>query len=362
MKRIFVMLAAMAALVSCGSNSAVVKTDVYGAIDNLESVGKVYLVDMWDARNIIDSVKIEGTNTFHFKEVQHAQTFASLMLENDRPIAMFFLDGGNVRISGDYTTGEINPSGTLANDALVAMMKRDGELRAQYRQAMANKDVKAAEAIDEEHTAMQNEFYNNNKGNVFGIFMLKQLSYSMSAKEMLDELATLSAEMQAWPMVVKMKENSERKLKTEPQVEGSDYVPHYIDIVQPNIDGEEVSLKSVVESEKNRYVLLDFWWSAAVEEMPVLKRAYSLYHDKGFEIYGASLDRRKDFWKEAIDVQGIEWITVSTLEEFNTKAVEDYAVEPKLLPNFLIDCSNGTIIAKNLRGKALLAKLDELLK
>ena len=364
MKRIFVMLAAMAALVSCGSNSAVVKTDVYGAIDNLESVGKVYLVDMWDARNVIDSVKIEGTNTFHFKEVQHAPTFASLMLENDRPVAMFFLDGGKVRISGDYTTGEINPSGTPANDALVAMMKRDGELRAQYRQAMANKDAKAAEAIDEEHTAMQNEFYNNNKGNVFGIFMLKQLSYSMSAKEMLDELATLSAEMQAWPMAVKMKENSERKLKTEPQVEGSDYVPHYIDIEQPTPAGEAVSLKSVVKKEGNRYVLLDFWASwcgPCMGEMPFLKEAYKLYHDKGFEIYGVSFDNNAEKWKSAIEKQEMKWVNVSTLERFDNPAAKEYVVE-SIPTNFLIDCSNGVIVAKNLRGEAVLKKLEELLK
>ena len=94
----------------------------------------------------------------------------------------------------------------------------------------------------------------------------------------------------------------------------------------------------------------------------MLKQAYSLYHDKGFEIYGASLDRRKEFWKEAVDELGIEWITVSSLEEFNTKAVEDYAVEPKLLPNLLIDCSNGVIVAKNIRGKELLDKLAELMK
>lgn len=99
-----------------------------------------------------------------------------------------------------------------------------------------------------------------------------------------------------------------------------------------------------------------------MSEIPVLKQAYSLYHDKGFEIYGASLDRRKEFWKEAVDEQNVEWITVSTLEEFNAQVVEDYAIEPKLLPNFLIDCSNGVIIAKNLRGEALLDKLAELLK
>ena len=65
MKRIFLMLAAVVALVSCGSNTNATKTEIYGAIDNLESIGNVYLVDMWDARNVIDSVKIENTKPHH---------------------------------------------------------------------------------------------------------------------------------------------------------------------------------------------------------------------------------------------------------------------------------------------------------
>ena len=51
----------------------------------------------------------------------------------------------------------------------------------------------------------------------------------------------------------------------------------------------------------------------------------------------------------------------STLERFDNPAAEDYAVE-SIPTNYLIDCSNGVIIAKNLRGEAVLEKLAELLK
>ena len=159
-----------------------------------------------------------------------------------------------------------------------------------------------------------------------------------------------------------MKASAERKFKTEPQAEGSDYVPHYIDIVQPNINGEEVSLKSVVENKNNRYVLLDFWASwcgPCMGEMPVLKEAYKLYHKRGFEIYGVSFDGTRDAWKGAIEKQGMKWVNVSTLERFNNPSAEDYAVE-SIPTNYLIDCSNGVIIAKNLRGEAVLEKLAEL--
>ena len=363
MKKIFVMMAAIVALMSCGSN-AVVKSDICCDIANLESVETIYLVDMWDGRNVLDSVKIEGAKSFCFKGVKHSPTFARLMTEQKRPVAMLFLEGGKVVVSGDLASGEVKASGTPANDALNAMMVRSSELYDRYRQAKADNDEKAAEAIEAEHTAMQQELLDNNKDNIFGLLMLREMSYGMSAREMLDQLETFSAEVQALPAVVRMKEKSQRKLMTEPQAEGSDYVPHYINIEQPTPAGEMVSLQSVVENKSNRYILLDFWASwcgPCMGEMPYLKEAYKLYHDKGFEIYGVSFDNKAEAWKGAIDKLGVKWVNVSTLQGFDNPAAKEYVVE-SIPTNFLIDCSNGVIIAKNLRGEAVLKKLEELLK
>ena len=96
-------------------------------------------------------------------------------------------------------------------------------------------------------------------------------------------------------------------------------------------------------------------------EMPHLRAAYKLYHKRGFEIYGVSFDAKKEAWQGAIEKQQMKWVNVSTLEGFENPAAADYAVE-SIPTNFLIDCSNGVIIAKNLRGEAVLEKLAELLK
>ena len=359
MKKFLVILTCVIAFVGCNSN----KCEIVGKVDNFGALGYVYLTDMWSARAVIDSVKLEN-NTFHFKRVKHTPTFAQLVLESGRPVAYLFVESGKVLVAGDYNLGTIKSSGTPANGAFSAMMTRSQEMIDQYRQAVAVGNKEEAEAIDKEYEQMQSEVYEQNIENVFGVFMLQQQSYSIPSTELLGKLESLPEDMKSLPVVQRMKESAERKFKTEPQAEGSDYVPHYINIEQPNLKGEMVSLQSVVENKKNRYVLLDFWASwcgPCMAEMPHLKEAYKLYHKKGFEIYGVSFDAKKEAWQGAVEKQQMKWVNVSTLERFDNPAAEDYAVE-SIPTNYLIDCSNGVIIAKNLRGEAVLEKLAELFK
>ena len=349
-----------AAITSCNTY----KCEIVGAIDNLNEVGWVYLTDEWGARAVIDSAKLENGGTFHFKNVKHQPTFSRLVLKSGNPISYVFVDNGKIRVAGDHKAGAVTASGTIANDAFENMMSSSQQYMADYRQAVGDGDKAKAAEVEAAFDAMQMECWEANKENVFGLFMLRQLSYSEPAVKTIERVNALPEALKSLPMAVRLKESAERKFKTEPQAEGSDYVPHYIDIDQPNVNGENISLKSVVENKANRYVLLDFWASwcgPCMGEMPVLKEAYKLYHKKGFEIYGVSFDAKHEAWKGAIEKQQMKWVNVSTLERFDNPAANDYAVE-SIPTNFLIDCSNGVIVAKNLRGEAVLEKLAELLK
>lgn len=122
------------------------------------------------------------------------------------------------------------------------------------------------------------------------------------------------------------------------------------EIVLPTPDDKELALSSL----KGKIVLVDFWasWCGPCrKEMPNVVKAYAKFKDKGFEIYGVSLDQDKGRWIEAIQKDGITWPQVSDLKYWDSYAAKLYAVEG--IPYTVLLDKEGKIIAKNLRGAEL---------
>jgi peroxiredoxin len=130
------------------------------------------------------------------------------------------------------------------------------------------------------------------------------------------------------------------------------------EISLPNPSGQIVKLSSL----RGKYVLIDFWakWCGPCrKENPNVVKAYHRFKDKGFEVYGVSLDRNKQDWVQAIQEDGLVWTHVSDLQYFNSQAARDYNIQA--IPFSILLDKTGKIIAKNLRGAALESKLEEVL-
>lgn len=132
----------------------------------------------------------------------------------------------------------------------------------------------------------------------------------------------------------------------------------FADFELPSVDGNAIRLSSL----KGKYILLDFWaaWCGPCRrENPNLVILYNKYKEKGFAVFGVSLDKSTAAWKKAIADDKLPWLNVNDLKGYENDAVLTYGIY-EIPTNFLIDPS-GKIIAKNLRGEELNKKLKELI-
>jgi thiol-disulfide isomerase/thioredoxin len=123
--------------------------------------------------------------------------------------------------------------------------------------------------------------------------------------------------------------------------------------------GPNLALSSL----RGKYVLIDFWasWCGPCRrENPNVVKTYATYKDKGFEIFGVSLDQNREAWLKAIEADKLVWKHVSDLQYWNSAGAKAYQVNS--IPQTFLVNPEGRIIAKGLRGAALdnyLAKLFE---
>lgn len=134
------------------------------------------------------------------------------------------------------------------------------------------------------------------------------------------------------------------------------------DFEMNNEEGSPMRLSSL--HSQSKYLLLDFWASTCgpcrIENVHI-REAYDQFQSKGFNVLGVSTDVRKEHWLAAVELDGLIWTNLCSLEKWNdNEVIKSYALR-QVSQNFLLD-SSGKIIAKDLRGEELIITLENLLK
>jgi thiol-disulfide isomerase/thioredoxin len=130
------------------------------------------------------------------------------------------------------------------------------------------------------------------------------------------------------------------------------------EIVMADTTGKMLKLSNL----KGKVVLIDFWasWCGPCRrENPNVVKLYEEYKSKGFEVFSVSLDQDKERWIKAIKDDGLVWTNhVSDLKYWQNEAARLYQVSS--IPRTILLDKEGNIIARDLRGPALEAKLKEV--
>lgn len=131
-----------------------------------------------------------------------------------------------------------------------------------------------------------------------------------------------------------------------------------------HIDGQDPEGEPFkVEDLKNKkLILLEFWKSTNVlgrTFRATYKEVYEQYKNAGFEIIGISMDTNKEWWKNAIIEDKVDWKQYSDLKGIDSPNTKHYNIES--FPYSILVGTDGKIIEVNLPPQSLAFEISKYL-
>lgn len=322
---------------------------------------------------VMDTVAIQPSGEFEHELSMSEPGFYRMNFYNKQMVNLILYQNDlTIEADGNAPDGAVTITGSKdmeylmeINQIVKEFQQKVSNMNKQFVQANASGDQEETDRIralfvveNKQHKELLKQKVRQ-MGNSMAVF---QVVGNFSAEEdylFLDSLGTIFAndppDSKHTPRFLSFIEGVRLQAKNGANLQIGKTAP---DISLPNPDGQVVPLSSL----RGKVVLVDFWaqWCRPCRmENPNIVEAYHKFKDKGFEVYGVSLDRSKDKWLQGIEEDGLVWTHVSDLKYWQSEAARTYNINA-IPASFLLD-REGKIIARNLRGQSLHQKLKEVL-
>ena len=383
MKKILFLVTTAIVLFSC-KNLAEGEYEITGNIKGIKS-GLVYLEKqdpMGMGVKTIDTVKIiDGKFEIKGKTTEPEICFIQIDKVNGK--VPFILEGGEIemqvdkdslfksKLSGTYSNDEFSKFNEETNKLQKKVQKKamDFQMKnmAKMNEAQKNKDTVAMNSLRKQYELIQKDItdytfdYPKTHSKSYISVLIVQAMFNNSkfkVKEIETIYNSLDESLKKTKPGKKVKENIDnfkKQMNAKAKIAVGIVAP---DFKAPTPDGKLVSLKESL----GKVTLIDFWASwcqPCRQENPNVVALYAELHSKGLNIISVSLDNDATKWKEAIAKDKLTWTNVSNLKQMKDPIAEQYGIQ-QIPTTFLLDAT-GKIVAIDLRGDGLKAKIIELL-
>ncbi len=379
MKKILLVLTALTVLISCnkaGENEYIVTGTIKGIAD-----GKSVILEVQDETGQlkpIDTVKLEkGKFTFtgsskepdmHLISIETIEGKVPFILENGDIEMVINKDSLNItKVTGTYNNEELSSYKEKGMAIQKKMMKFQKDNTAIMQVAQQKQDTVAMNKLRKAYSKFQDEFTTQSEAYVGS--HPKAFISALIIEGMFNQMAPdykkinkfyegLDKSVKDTKHGKKIKKNLDQLLKPVAAVAPVEIGTIAPEFSAPNPEGKMVSLKE----SKGKVTIIDFWASwckPCRQENPNMVALYKEFHAKGLNIVSVSLDEKADEWKKAIASDKLTWTNISNLKDFEDPIAIQYSI--KLIPSTIIIDASGKVVAKDLRGAELKAKIASLL-